>query len=87
MSDEIIQKHPTSGIKHPTQISNFAPMTLDEFRLAYQNADIIREIASELEEDCPKISLKGLAGSSKAVACDAITQLTKGYHLFILRDK
>ena len=62
-------------------------MTLDEFRLAYQNADIIREIASELEEDCPKISLKGLAGSSKAVACDAITQLTKGYHLFILRDK
>lgn len=62
-------------------------MTLDEFRLAYQDAEMIREVASELEEDCPKISLKGLAGSSKAVVCDAITQLTKGYHLFILRDK
>jgi len=62
-------------------------MTLDEFRQAYQDAGIIRRIISGLEEDSPKLSLKGLIGSSRSVVADAVTHFSKGYHLFILRDK
>ena len=62
-------------------------MTVEEFRLAYQETEKVRDICAQLAYDQSKISLKGLEGSGSSVLADAIIQKNKGFHLIILSDK
>lgn len=62
-------------------------MTLEEFKHFYADSANVRETISQLGEDCAKVSLKGLVGSSKALISDVVLEQIKTHHLFILRDK
>lgn len=62
-------------------------MTVEEFRLAYQETENVRDICAQLGHDGAKISLKGLEGSGNSVLADAVIQKNKGFHLVILSDK
>lgn len=62
-------------------------MTVEEFRLAYQETEKVRDICAQLSYDEVKISLKGLEGSGNSVIADAVIQKFKGFHLIILSDK
>jgi transcription-repair coupling factor (superfamily II helicase) len=62
-------------------------MTIEEFRLAYQETEKVRDICAQLAYDQSKIALKGLEGSGRSVLADAIIQKNKGFHLIILSDK
>jgi transcription-repair coupling factor (superfamily II helicase) len=65
----------------------FASMTVEEFRLAYQETEKVRDICAQLAYDQAKISLKGLVGSGHSILTDAVIQKNKGFHLLILSDK
>jgi len=62
-------------------------MTVEEFRLAYQETEKVRDICAQLAYDEAKISLKGLIGSGHSILTDAVIQKNKGFHLLILSDK
>ncbi len=65
----------------------FASMTVEEFRLAYQETEKVRDICAQLAYDQAKISLKGLVGSGHSILTDAVIQKNKGFHLLILSNK
>ncbi|OIQ36848.1 MAG: transcription-repair coupling factor [Crocinitomix sp. MedPE-SWsnd] len=62
-------------------------MTVEEFRLAYQETEKVRDICAQLAYDQAKISLKGLVGSGHSILTDAVIQKNKGFHLLILSNK
>ncbi|MFT4601788.1 MAG: hypothetical protein ACI857_001971, partial [Arenicella sp.] len=53
-------------------------MTIEEFRLAYQETEKVRDICAHLVYDESKISLKGLVGSGHSIITDAVIQKNKG---------
>lgn len=62
-------------------------MNVEEFRSAYAKSEKVRQICSHLESYNPKLNLRGLTGSSKAVIADAVIHNLGGNHLFILPEK
>ena len=62
-------------------------MTLEDFKLRYAKSQLSGKILLRLGENCPKISVRGLIGSSAAVVMNAVIGQLKTDHLFILRDR
>ena len=62
-------------------------MEINRIKNFYFSSEKVNKIAAEVQKNSAVVHLKGAAGSSDAFIADAVSQKTKGNHLFVLSDK
>ena len=62
-------------------------MEINRIKNFYFSSEKVNKIAAEVQKNSAIVHLNGTAGSSDAFIADAVSQKTKGNHLFVLSDK